>query len=95
MTEIDFDSAARSSRLAAGLLTRSNGSAPPRTSRATLADHPELQQRIVEMHASGMTLQAIADTLNAEGVPTVRGGREWRPSSLYRALRRGHAARSR
>ena len=27
----------------------------------------------------GMTLQAIADTLNAEGVPTVRGGAEWRP----------------
>ncbi len=32
-----------------------------------------------------MTQQAIADTLNEEGVPTVRGGRLWRPSSVQRA----------
>jgi hypothetical protein len=32
-----------------------------------------------------MTLQAIADTLNAEGVPTLRGGAEWRPSSVQAA----------
>ena len=29
-----------------------------------------------------MTLQAIADRLNKEGVPTLRGGAEWRPSSV-------------
>jgi hypothetical protein len=34
------------------------------------------------MRAEGMTLQAIADRLNEEGVPTVRGGAKWRPSSL-------------
>ena len=28
---------------------------------------------------TGMTLQAIADVLNAEGVPTLRGGAMWRP----------------
>jgi hypothetical protein len=33
-----------------------------------------------------MTLQAIADTLNAEGVPTLRGGAEWRPSSVQAAV---------
>ena len=37
------------------------------------------------MRASGMTLQAIADTLNSEGVPTLRGGSEWRPSSVQAA----------
>ena len=37
------------------------------------------------MRARGMTLQAIADTLNAEGVPTLRGGTEWRPSSVQAA----------
>jgi hypothetical protein len=33
-----------------------------------------------------MTLQAIADQLNAEGVPTLRGGKKWRPSSIQGAL---------
>jgi hypothetical protein len=33
-----------------------------------------------------MTLQAIADRLNAEGVPTLRGGKLWRPSSVQVAL---------
>jgi hypothetical protein len=45
------------------------------------------------MRSAGMTLQAIADRLNEEGVPTLRGGREWRPSSVqvaagYRRPRR-------
>ena len=29
-----------------------------------------------------MTLQAICDLLNDEGIPTARGGRLWRPTSL-------------
>jgi DNA invertase Pin-like site-specific DNA recombinase len=53
--------------------------------RPAVADRPSLKQRIVEMRASGMTLQAIADTLNDEGVPTVRGGAKWRPSSVQAA----------
>jgi DNA invertase Pin-like site-specific DNA recombinase len=44
-----------------------------------------LKRRIADMRASGMTLQAIADTLNAEGVPTLRGGIRWRPSSVQAA----------
>ena len=32
-----------------------------------------------------MTLRAIADVLNEEGVPTVRGGARWRPSSIHAA----------
>ena len=53
--------------------------------RPAVADRPSLKQRIVEMRSSGMTLQAIADTLNDEGVPTVRGGAKWRPSSVQAA----------
>jgi hypothetical protein len=33
-----------------------------------------------------LTLQAIADELNEEGIPTARGGTEWRPSSVQAAL---------
>ena len=50
-----------------------------------MADIPELHDRIADMRERGMTLQAIADRLNAEGVPTLRGGAKWRPSSVQRA----------
>jgi DNA invertase Pin-like site-specific DNA recombinase len=53
--------------------------------RTSVADIPELQERIAAMREQGMTLQAIADELNAEGVPTLRGGAMWRPSSVQRA----------
>jgi DNA invertase Pin-like site-specific DNA recombinase len=48
-------------------------------------DWDEIKQRIAAMRADGMTLQAIADVLNREGVPTQRGGTEWRPSSVQTA----------
>ena len=54
--------------------------------RPAVADRPALKDRIAEMRARGMTLQAIADTLNTEGVPTLRGGAEWRPSSVQAAV---------
>jgi uncharacterized protein (DUF433 family) len=54
--------------------------------RPAVADRPLLQRRIAMMRASGMTLQAIADTLNREGIPTLRGGSEWRPSSVQAAV---------
>jgi DNA invertase Pin-like site-specific DNA recombinase len=50
--------------------------------RPAVKDIPELRQRILAMRAAGMTLQAIADRLNADCVPTVRGGAKWRPSSV-------------
>jgi DNA invertase Pin-like site-specific DNA recombinase len=53
--------------------------------RTAVADIPELQERIARMREEGMTLQAIADVLNEEGVPTLRGGAMWRPSSVQRA----------
>jgi DNA invertase Pin-like site-specific DNA recombinase len=54
-----------------------------RSGRRAVADDPELRERIVRMRAEGMTLQAIADRLNEVGVPTVRGGVKWRPSSVH------------
>jgi DNA invertase Pin-like site-specific DNA recombinase len=56
-----------------------------RSGRPAVSDRPSLKQRIADMRAQGMTLQGIADTLNAEGVPTLRGGAEWRPSSVQAA----------
>lgn len=47
---------------------------------------PSLKRQIARMRGSGMTLQAIVDVLNAEGVPTVRGGATWRPSSVQAAI---------
>lgn len=61
--------------------------------RPAVADYPELSARIVQMRTDGMTLQAISDRLNQEGVPTVRGGAIWRPSSVQRAA--GHVRRDR
>jgi DNA invertase Pin-like site-specific DNA recombinase len=47
-----------------------------------------LARRISAMRKRGMTLQAIADKLNSEGKPTLRGGQEWRPSSVRVVLNR-------
>lgn len=43
--------------------------------------------RIVELRASGLTLQGVCDLLNAEGVPTARGG-QWRPATVSKTLGR-------
>lgn len=53
--------------------------------RPAVTDDPDLSRRIAHMRAQGMTLQAIADQLNEEGVPTVRGGAKWRHSSVQAA----------
>lgn len=57
-----------------------------RRGRPAVADDRELGERITRMRTEGMTLQAIADRLNQEGVPTVRGGAMWRPSSVQGAV---------
>ena len=55
--------------------------------RPGLAAHaPELSERITAMRQQGLSLQAIADALNTDGVPTQRGGALWRPSSVQAAL---------
>jgi DNA invertase Pin-like site-specific DNA recombinase len=65
--------------------TRNGMRAARRKGPASVADYPQLRERIARMRAEGMTLQAIANQLNAERIPTVRGGAEWRPSSVQSA----------
>ena len=75
-----WERAQRAERIRKGLTAaRGKGAAQP-----TL--EPELKRWIVRMRGAGMTLQAIADTLNKAEVPTVRGGATWRPSSVQAAL---------
>ena len=54
--------------------------------RPAVRDIPALKKYIAALRSNGMTLQAIADRLNAEGVPTLRGGQKWRPSSVQAAV---------
>lgn len=64
-----------------------NGGADARIhGRPALKDHPELIERITTMRSANLSLQQIADQFNAESVPTVRGGKQWRPSSIQAAL---------
>jgi peptidoglycan hydrolase-like protein with peptidoglycan-binding domain/DNA invertase Pin-like site-specific DNA recombinase len=66
-----------------GLEAARTGGGP--VSRPSVHDMPALKEWITELRESGLTLQAIADRLNAEGVPTLRGGAKWRPSSVQTA----------
>jgi DNA invertase Pin-like site-specific DNA recombinase len=54
--------------------------------RASVADDAELVQRIQALREAGNSYQKIADALNATGTPTLRGGSEWRVSSVQSAL---------
>jgi DNA invertase Pin-like site-specific DNA recombinase len=81
-------SAREHDRIASGTrrgLAKGRASGRP-TGRPAVSHRPELVERIAAMRAANMTLRAIADQLNAEGVPTLRGGKKWRPSSIQAAL---------
>lgn len=87
--DLRIDTSTHAGRLAAAAVEGVAEVIPPRPAlqgRAAVADRPDLHQRILMLHEEGMSLQAIADRLNAEGVPTVRGGAMWRPSSVQRAV---------
>lgn len=55
-----------------------------------VAEEAAVVARAAELRASGMTLQAIADVLNGEGIPTRRGG-EWRPCTVRALVLRAEA----
>jgi len=57
-------------------------------SRPAIADNPELRNRIVELRDKGMSMSAVAAALDAEGYPTLRGGKCWRASSVQSVLGR-------
>jgi DNA invertase Pin-like site-specific DNA recombinase len=96
--DVDLDTSTdEGQRVATTLIALSEGMHQPRrarrgrveragSGRPAVTDRPELLNRIAAMRAADMTLQAIADQLNSEGVPTLRGGTHWRPSSIQAAL---------
>ncbi len=84
--DVELDTGAPDGRIAADALIsvgEMERGGPP--GRPAVHDVPALKRHIVAMRSAGMTLQAIADRLNDEGVPTLRGGQMWRPSSVQRA----------
>ena len=48
----------------------------------------DVTAKIVALKAEGKGLQAIADTLNQEGVKTARGGAQWYASTVRVVLQR-------
>lgn len=84
--DVDLDTSTDEGHLAADALISVGELARARSSRPAVQDVPALQEHIVAMRSSGMTLQAIANRLNAEGMPTLRGGKLWRPSSVQVTL---------
>lgn len=71
-------------RTAAGLeAARAEGKAIGPTA---VSDRPEVRRRIHELRDRGLSLRAIAAQLNEDGIATLRGGKEWRVSSVQTAL---------
>jgi DNA invertase Pin-like site-specific DNA recombinase len=98
--DLDLDTSTPGGRQVANTLIALGAAAPPRTAdhiqnggaevringRPAVKDRPELLDRITAMRSANLTLQQIADQLNVERVPTLRGGSHWRPSSIQAAL---------
>lgn len=49
----------------------------------------DVERRILELHAEGATLTTICALLDADLVPTVRGG-PWQPSTVSKVIRRAN-----
>ena len=56
------------------------------TSRQASVDKTEILRRIRALRASGLSLQPIADRLNADGVPTLSGRGSWRKGTVGNLL---------
>jgi DNA invertase Pin-like site-specific DNA recombinase len=52
-------------------------------------------RRIVRERKRGRSLRAIAESLNADGVPTGQGGKEWYPATMRSVALRAERPRSR
>jgi hypothetical protein len=88
--DVGLDTATAEGRRMVALLREVEGwdrdRAKPRGRPGLAALKPHIAERIAELHERGLGLKAIADALNAEGIPTPRGGAQWRPSSVQSAL---------
>jgi len=52
----------------------------------------EVRQRIVAARQAGLTLAAIAHTLNSEGVATAQGGQRWYPATVRKISTQARAS---
>ena len=52
-----------------------------------LSDRPDVLAYIHRLHDNSLSMGAIANQLNADGIPTARGGECWWPSTVASALR--------
>jgi hypothetical protein len=64
---------------------------PPQAHTPTIptrahVDKAEVLKRIQEMKAAGLSLQAISDRLNIEGVPTLSGKGRWQKGTIGNLL---------
>jgi DNA invertase Pin-like site-specific DNA recombinase len=86
--DVGFDTRTADGHRTAALLREIAAWEPERPrGRPGLASHaPETARRIAELRDQGFSLNAIAAALNDEGIPTPRGGAEWRASSVQAAL---------
>ena len=91
--DLELDTASANGRQTVALLREIEGWAHqphpdrhPRGRPGLASGSPELAALIAQLRERGLSLQAIAETLNARGVPTPRGGARWRPSSVQAAL---------
>jgi hypothetical protein len=89
--DLGFDtSTPAGSRVASTLVTLNGWAGSRRIGRRdapTIAQRPELLERIGAMDADQVPLQHIADQLNDEGVPGLSGADAWWPSTVKTALR--------
>ena len=84
--DVGLDTSTPSGRATIAVLKEIEGWERPRGRPGLKAADPKLVERIAAMRDRGLSLQSIAEHLNAEGVPTPRGGQKWRPSSVQSAL---------
>jgi hypothetical protein len=74
------------------LLAERRRPATPRPAPALRGRPQQLSEQVVERiqaaHTAGQTLGEIARELNANGVPTAQGGRQWWPSTVSAVLNR-------
>lgn len=49
---------------------------------------PEIAKRIQDERSAGRSLRQVAEGLNAAGIPTAHGGRQWWPSTVRGTLAR-------
>jgi DNA invertase Pin-like site-specific DNA recombinase len=86
-----FEADLISARTKAALeVVRQNGSKSGRKiGNPTFARIPaEIEARIRELRGHGLSYARIADTLNADGVPTAQGGALWRPQTIANVCKR-------